>query len=85
MPMFRTAEELEQRYAVTAARLLAYAMRGNLAMRRENGEPRFDEAAVARLFPRRTAFGVSMSEPNPRPGFGTLGAYRLGEPPSAAD
>lgn len=83
--MFRTAEELRQRYAVTAARLFAYAARGNLAMHRVDGEPRFDEDAVARLFPRRTAFGISISAPNPRPGFGTLGAYRLGEPPSAAE
>jgi len=82
---FRTAEELEQRYAVSRARLLQYAARGNLAMRRHGAVVLFDEAAVGRLFPERHPYGISMSAPHARPGFGTLGAHRLGEPPSAAD
>lgn len=82
MPQFRTAEELEQRYAVSAARLLAYAARGNLSMRRAGAGLMFDETSVARLFPRRVAYGISMSEPHTAPGFGTLGTYRLGEPPA---
>lgn len=85
MSQFRSGEELAQRYAVSTARLLAYAARGNLAMRRAGAASLFDEAAVARLFPRRAAYGISMSEPHAAAGFGTLGAYRLGEPPTAAD
>ena len=85
MPQFRTAQQLEERYAVSAARLLAFAARGNLSMRRAGAELQFDESSVARLFPRRMAYGISMSELHARPGFGTLGAYRLGEPPTAAE
>jgi hypothetical protein len=76
MPMFRAAEELEKRYAVVTARLLAYAVRGNLAMRRVGGQLLFDELAVARIFPERRAS---------RPSLGVLGTHRLGQPPSAAE
>lgn len=83
--MFRTAEELEKQYAVVTARLLRYAQRGNLAMRRVGDALQFDELAVARLFPQRHASGISMSAAHPQPGFGTLGAHRLGELPQAAE
>jgi hypothetical protein len=76
MPMFRAAEELEKRYAVVTARLLAYAERGNLGMRRVGGQLLFDELAVARIFPERQARQACL---------GTLGAQRLGQPPSAAE
>ncbi|HET8933420.1 MAG TPA: hypothetical protein VFN67_08280 [Polyangiales bacterium] len=67
--MFRSAEELSVVYAVSAERLRAYAARGNLAMRRCSGEPQYEEAAVAKLFPKRGSF---------EPGLGTLGFVRLG-------
>jgi hypothetical protein len=85
MPTFRTAEELSKHYAVTGDRLLSYARRGNLAMRRVGDALQFDEAAVARLFPLRRAYGISISAEHPQPGFGTLGAHRLGELPRAAE
>jgi hypothetical protein len=68
--MFRSAEQLSLVYAVSAERLRAYAARGNLAMRRCSGELQFDEAAVAKLFPKRGSLDA---------GFGTLGKVRLGE------
>jgi hypothetical protein len=74
--MFRSAEELSSIYAVSAERLRAYAARGSLAMRRCGGELQFEEAKVAKLFPKRHGF---------EPGLGTLGSVRLGEPKPAAD
>lgn len=82
MPTFRTSEELTLLYAVTAERLVAYAARGNLAMRRRDGALHFDEANVARLFPR---LGESRCAPQPQAGLGTLGRVRLGAPPAAAE
>lgn len=84
MLTFRTAEELTRIYAVSAERLLAYAARGNLSMCRRDGAVHFDESRVAKLFPRRHGLGISLCPEHPRPGFGTLGRVRLGEPPSAA-
>jgi hypothetical protein len=74
MPTFRTAEDLEKRYAVVASCLLAFAERGNLAMRRVGSQLQFDERAVARLFPRRAAIGGNGTVI----GQVTLGACRLG-------
>jgi hypothetical protein len=68
--MFRSAEELTLVYAVSTERLCAYAARGNLSMRRCSGELQFDEASVAKLFPKRHASAQ---------GLGTLGQVRLGE------
>lgn len=77
MPTFRTAEDLEQRYAVMASCLLAFAERGNLAMRRVGSQLQFDERAVARLFPLRAASG-GMSLAAHQLGQATLGTVRLG-------
>jgi hypothetical protein len=76
--MFRSAEELSLVYSVSAERLRSYAARGNLSMRRCSGELQFDEASVAKLFPKRHG-----SEP----GLGILGLVRLGkaEAETAAD
>jgi hypothetical protein len=81
MPTFRTAEDLEKRYAVAASCLLAYAERGNLSMRRVGSLLQFDERAVARLFPRRAADGGGQSKASAgeqRLGYTTLGAGQLG-------
>lgn len=83
MASFSTAADLQQRYAVSAQVLLAYARRGNLAMRRPPtllAEPSadeilFDEEGVARLFPRRASRG---SGGNTQPTLGVLGASRMG-------
>jgi hypothetical protein len=73
MATFSAAEDLEKRYAVTRAQLLAYAQRGNLSMRRTPDGLQFDEAAVARLFPRR---GLRLRAPERT--YGVLGACKLG-------
>ncbi len=78
MPNFLAVDELSYRYLVSAERLLAYALRGNLSMTREDGLLRFDAAQVARLFPKRGEAGGA-SEPSAR--LGTLGRIRLGVPP----
>lgn len=77
MPNFLTIEELSHNYVVTSERLLAYAARGNLSMSRGEGVLRFDEARVARLFPRRSESGASTPI---RTRLGTLGHSRLGQP-----
>jgi hypothetical protein len=50
-----TSEEISQEYAVGPQRLLAFAMRGNLPMRMEDGKPLYDRDIVAKLFRRRDA------------------------------
>jgi hypothetical protein len=50
-----TGDEISQEYAVGPQRLLAFAMRGNLPMRVEDGQPLFDRGVVAKLFRRRDA------------------------------
>lgn len=67
---FCTAAQLHARYAVSEHRLLAYAQRGNLSMRRIGSLLLFDERDVARLFPRR---GTSQQA------LGRLGFTRLGD------
>jgi hypothetical protein len=84
MPTFRTAEDLEKRYAVLASRLLAYAERGNLSMRRVGSQLQFDEHAVARLFPVRAAHSGSPDAGSHSLGYTTLGACTLGVSTSAA-
>ena len=78
MATFRTAEDLTLRYAVTAARLLAFAQRGNLSMRKLGDELWFEEGAVARLFPARECSAETQGQ---RLGFGVLGAGTLGRGP----
>jgi hypothetical protein len=85
MPTFRTSEELAVCYAVSAERLLAYAARGNLSMCWRDGAALFDEARVARLFPKKQGLGTALCPPHRQPGFGTLGRLRLGEQETAAD
>ncbi|MDD9945999.1 MAG: hypothetical protein OXU20_33455 [Myxococcales bacterium] len=71
MTEWLTADELMARYRVSEARLLAYAMRGNLPSRRcPNGERQYDESRVSAYFARR---GV------PLVGLGILGATRVGQ------
>ena len=50
-----TGDEISREYAVGTQRLLAFAMRGNLAMRVEEGEQFFDLEMVKKLFRRRDA------------------------------
>ena len=76
MPTFRTAEDLTRHYAVSPERLLTYAQRGNLSMRKLGDELWFDEEAVARLFPKRT--GDADATPGQRLGSGVLGTATLG-------
>lgn len=83
MPTFRTSDELTRLYAVSAERLLSYAARGNLSMRRCDGATYFDESRVAKLFPRKRGPGRDLCPPHQLPGFGTLGRVRLGEPETA--
>lgn len=85
MPTFRTSEDLVLRYAVSAERLLAYAARGNLSMCRRDGAPLFDEARVARLFPKKLGAGTTLFPSHREPGFGTLGRIRLGESGTPSD
>ena len=81
MSNWMTAEAIGERYRVGLERLLAYAARGNLPIRRVLGEPPlFDESVVARIFRPRGAMVVSYREPS-GPHLGILGVQVMGARP----
>lgn len=81
MAGWKNANEIEALYLVSAERLLAFAARGNLPLcRADGGEVLFDESAVARLFRARSGGMTVSTQAAARPGFGVLGATRLGQP-----
>ena len=79
--VWKSADEIQRTYAVSAGALEAYGRRGNLSFRREpDGTFLYEEGGVARLF-RAKGGGLTVSaEASARPGFGILGAARLGQP-----
>jgi hypothetical protein len=83
MAVWKTASEIERMYLVGASALEAYGRRGNLAFRRcDNGELLYEEGGVARLFRARGGGMTVSAEAAARPGFGLLGAARLGQAPA---
>jgi hypothetical protein len=85
MATWVTIETAAERYLVGTNRLLDYAQRGNLPIRRtELGAVFVDETAVAMLFrPRRPAV---ITHPQPQgPHLGILGVQRLGQASNARD
>jgi hypothetical protein len=85
MAVWKSSSDLQDLYDVSEARLEAFARRGNLPYRREqNGETLYEEGGVARLFRARGGGLTISAEAAANPGFGVLGAMRLGAPPPTA-
>lgn len=76
-----TAAQLRERYAVSEQRLLAYACRGNLSMRRLGSQLLFEERGVARLFPRLSVLrAAAQAADTPARALAVLGQAKLGMP-----
>jgi hypothetical protein len=87
MANWMTADAIAQRYLVGEAKLLDYATRGNLPIRRSppggDGAPTlFDESVCARFFRPRVAGIVTYREPK-GPHMGILGVTNIGAEPHA--
>jgi hypothetical protein len=86
MPNWMTADAIAQRYLVGEAKLLDYATRGNLPIRRsaqgERAPTLFDESVCARFFRPRIAGIVTYREPK-GPHMGILGVTNIGAEPHA--
>jgi hypothetical protein len=81
MAVWKSASDLQDLYAVSEERLEAFARRGNLPFRREaSGAILYEEGGVARLFRSRGGGLTISAEAASNPGFGVLGAMRLGAP-----
>lgn len=80
MAEWMTAEQVAVRYVVGERRLLEYAERGNLAMRRcADGRVLFDAEGVARFFRVRGAAAPAAGPGARAQHLGVLGVARLGE------